>query len=100
MPAESVTAIEGIGSTIGQISEIATTIASAVEEQGAATQGISNSVQQAAQGAQEVSNTIQTVTQAAQESGVSAGQVKKDSNELSQQSEGMRSTIENFIAGM
>jgi len=47
-----------------------------------------------------VSNTIQTVTQAAQESGVSGGQAKEASNELSQQSEGMRSTIEHFIAGM
>jgi methyl-accepting chemotaxis protein len=36
----SVTAIKEIGSTIGRISEIATTIASAVEEQGAATQRI------------------------------------------------------------
>ena len=97
---ESVTAIEGIVGTIGQISEIATAIASSVEEQGAATQEISNSVQQAAQGTQEVSNTIQTVTQAAQESGESAGQVKEASNELSQQSEGMRATIENFIAGI
>lgn len=33
--AESITAIKGIGATIGRISEIATTIASAVEEQGA-----------------------------------------------------------------
>ncbi len=96
--AESVTAIEGIGGTIGQISEIATTIASAVEEQGAATQEISNNVQQAAQGTQEVSNTIQSVTQAAQESGEAAVQIKDASGELSQQSEGMRSTIENFIA--
>ncbi len=61
--AESVTAIEGIGGTIGQINEIATAIASAVEEQGAATQEISSNVQQAAQGTQEVSHTIQSVTQ-------------------------------------
>ncbi|MBT5675824.1 MAG: hypothetical protein HOJ07_09055 [Rhodospirillaceae bacterium] len=47
-----------------------------------------------------MSNTIQSVTQAAQESGESAGQVKEASNELSQQSEGMRATVENFIAGI
>ena len=95
---ESVSAIEGIGTTIGKISEITTTIASAVEQQGAATQEISSNVQRAAQGTQEVTNTIQTVTQAAQESGQAATQIKEASNELSQQSEGMRGTIDNFIA--
>jgi len=47
---ESVGAIKEIGGTIGRISEIATTIAAAVEEQGATTQEISRNVQQAAQG--------------------------------------------------
>jgi len=44
----AVEAIEGITATIGKISEIATVIASAVEEQGAATQEISRGVHQAA----------------------------------------------------
>ena len=47
---DSVGAIKEIGGTIGRISEIATTIASAVEEQGAATQEITRDVQQAAGG--------------------------------------------------
>jgi uncharacterized protein YoxC len=42
---DSVQAIEGITGTIGRINEIATTIASAVEEQGAATQEIARNVQ-------------------------------------------------------
>ncbi len=45
---EAVGAIQGIGTTIGRISEIATVIAGAVEEQGAATQEIARSVQLAA----------------------------------------------------
>jgi methyl-accepting chemotaxis protein len=44
----AVEAIHGIGETITNISQIAATIASAVEEQGAATQEITNNVQQAA----------------------------------------------------
>ena len=52
---ESVDAIQTIGATIGRMSEISATIASAVEEQGAATQEISRNVQQAAIGTQEVS---------------------------------------------
>ena len=52
---ESVAAIKEIGDTIGRLSEIASTIASAVEEQGAATQEIARNVQQAAQGTMEVS---------------------------------------------
>ncbi|MDP7343256.1 MAG: hypothetical protein QF767_07870 [Alphaproteobacteria bacterium] len=47
-----------------------------------------------------MTNTIQTVTQAAQESGQAATQIKEASNELSQQSEGMRGTIDNFIAAL
>jgi methyl-accepting chemotaxis protein len=54
----SVAAIKEISGTIGRISEISSTIASAVEEQGAATQEISSNVQQAAQGTQQVASNI------------------------------------------
>jgi methyl-accepting chemotaxis protein len=47
---DSVKAIQAIGGTIGWMSEICSTIASAVEQQGAATREISRNVQQAAQG--------------------------------------------------
>ncbi len=47
---ESVNAIQAISGTIEKLSEISSTIAAAVEEQGAATQEISRNVQQAAHG--------------------------------------------------
>ncbi len=72
---EAVQAIQGIGGTIGSINEIATTIASAVEEQGAATQEIARNVQEAAQGTGEVSSNIVGVNQAAAETGTAAHQV-------------------------
>ena len=58
---DSVAAIGEIGVTIGRISEIATTIASAIEEQGAATQEVARNVQQAAVGTQQVASNIADV---------------------------------------
>jgi methyl-accepting chemotaxis protein len=94
----SVAAIEGIGGTIGQINEIATTIASAVEEQGAATQEISRNVQQASAGTQEVSSNIGGVSQAAAETGAAASQVLSAADELSRQAETLRKEVGTFLA--
>ena len=64
---ESVAAIGTIGGTIARLSEIASTIASAVEQQGVATQEISRNVHHAAQGTQEVSSNINYVQHGATE---------------------------------
>ncbi|MEM9630934.1 MAG: globin-coupled sensor protein [Pseudomonadota bacterium] len=58
---ESVHEIEGITSTIGALSEIATSIASAVEQQSSATAEISSNVQIAAQGTQAFTDEISAV---------------------------------------
>ncbi|WP_316213630.1 methyl-accepting chemotaxis protein, partial [Bradyrhizobium sp. SZCCHNR2034] len=55
---ESVEAIKAIGQTIERISEIATSISSAVEQQRAATQNITQSVRSAASGTSEVVSNI------------------------------------------
>ncbi|MCP5364438.1 MAG: HAMP domain-containing protein [Hyphomicrobiales bacterium] len=94
----TVGAIEGIVGTIGRINEIATTIASAVEEQGAATQEIARNVEQAAQGTQEVSSNICGVTQAAGEAGVAATQVLEAAKALAEQSESMKQFVETFLS--
>jgi methyl-accepting chemotaxis protein len=47
---EAIDAIKGIGSIIGEVNEVATAIATAVQQQGAATQEITRSTQFAAQG--------------------------------------------------
>jgi methyl-accepting chemotaxis protein len=97
---EAVAAIQAIGQTIGQINEIATTIASAVEEQGAATQEIARNVQQAAAGTTEVSTNISGVTQAAGETGAAASQVLSASGELARQGETLRGEVEKFLAAV
>jgi methyl-accepting chemotaxis protein len=71
----SVAAIKEIGVTIGRMSEISSTIASAVEEQGAATQEISRNVQHAAQGTQLVNSNVSDVQRGASETGAASEQV-------------------------
>jgi methyl-accepting chemotaxis protein len=95
---DSVTAIRAITDTVGQINEIATTIASAIEEQGAATQEIARNVQQAAKGTQEVSNNISGVTQAASDTGSAATQVLSSASELAHQAETLRTAVGDFFA--
>ena len=68
-PRNSVGAIREISGTIEKLSEISSTIAAAVEEQGAATQEISRNVQQAAQGTQQVSSNITDVQRGASDTG-------------------------------
>jgi methyl-accepting chemotaxis protein len=66
---DSVGAIKEISGTIERLSEISSTIAAAVEEQGAATQEISRNVQQAAIGTQQVSSNVTDVQRGATERG-------------------------------
>ncbi|MFZ0694336.1 MAG: globin-coupled sensor protein [Alphaproteobacteria bacterium] len=93
----SVEAIKGIGTTIGRVSEIATSIASAVEEQGAATQEIARNVQQAAAGTSEVSSNIAGVAEAASETAKTSTQVQEASEALAQQAEVLRVEVDKFF---
>src|SRR6202007_1797629 len=72
---ESVGAIGEISGTIEKLSEISSTIAAAVEQQGAATQEISRNVQQAARGTEQVSSNIVDVQHGASETGSASAQV-------------------------
>ena len=97
---EAVTAIKGISNIIGQMSEITTTIASAVQEQGAATQEIARNVQQAAQGTQDVSSNIGGVTHAAGETGAASAQVLGTAGTLSKQADTLRRSVSQFLEGV
>jgi methyl-accepting chemotaxis protein len=96
---EAVTAIRGITSTISEMKEIASAIASAVEEQGSATQEIARNVQQAL-GTGEISANVVGVQQAAGDTGAAAHQVLQASSELSRQSETMRGEVETFLSNI
>jgi len=93
----TVTAIRGIITTIVEINDIASGIASAVEEQGAATKEISRNVAEASRGTQEVASNISGVREAATATGAAASQVLSASSELSQQAEGLTGEVNSFI---
>jgi methyl-accepting chemotaxis protein len=95
---EAVAAIREIGGVIGQINEIASAIAAAVEQQGAATNEIARNVEQAANGTKEASANVTEVNQSAREAGAAAGQVLDASGELSRQAERLRTEVGRFLA--
>ncbi|NEV02272.1 methyl-accepting chemotaxis protein, partial [Bradyrhizobium uaiense] len=94
---ESVGAIKEISSTIEKLSEISSTIAAAVEEQGAATQEISRNVQQAAQGTQQVSANITDVQHGANETGSASSQVLSAAQSLSGDSNRLKLEVGKFL---
>ncbi|WP_182915368.1 methyl-accepting chemotaxis protein [Rhodopseudomonas palustris] len=94
---QSVVAIRQIGETIGRMSEISSTIAAAVEEQGAATQEISRNVQHAAQGTQQVSANITDVQRGATETGAASSQVLHAAKSLSGDSGRLKLEVEKFL---
>ncbi|ABD07355.1 methyl-accepting chemotaxis sensory transducer [Rhodopseudomonas palustris HaA2] len=94
---ESVGSIKDIGETIARMSEIASAIASAVEEQSSATREISSNVQQAAHGTQQVSANIASVRQGADETGSASSQVLAAAKALSGQSSRLRDEVSRFL---
>ena len=94
---DSVGAIKEIGDTIARMSEISSTIAAAVEEQGAATQEISRNIQHAAQGTSDVSANIGEVQRGAGETGAASAQVHSAAQSLSQESNRLKSEVARFL---
>jgi methyl-accepting chemotaxis protein len=95
--AQAVSAIRGIGATVARTSEIATTIAAAVEEQGAATQEIARSAAQVAEATQTVAQRIESVRSAAEATGGSAGAMRDDSGQLASQATVLREKAGGFL---
>jgi len=97
---ESVGAIKEIGDTIARMSEIASAIASAIEEQGAATREISGNVQQAAHGTQQVSANIADVQHGAGRTGSASAQVLTAAKSLSSESSRLKLEVGRFLASV
>ena len=93
----SASAIAGITATISRVSEISTAIASAVEEQSAATQEISRNVQEAAQATTEVSSNIIHVTEASQQTGEAAGRLLASANDLARNGATLKTQVAAFL---
>jgi len=97
---EAVTAIQQVTGIIDQISQIQSTIAAAVEEQGAATKEISRNVQEASAGTTEVSQNISEVKQSSQTTGRSAGDVLNAAQNLQQQAADLRREVNKLLESL
>ena len=97
---ESVVAIKEIGGTIAEISNIASSIASAVEQQSSATQEIARSVQTVAQGTQEAAANIMQVNRGATETGAASEEVLNSAKYLSTESTRLREELDRFMANI
>jgi methyl-accepting chemotaxis protein len=93
----AVGAIEGASRKIEQMSEIATTIAAAVEEQNVATQEIARNVQQAATGTSDVSSNIGRVKEAAGETSRATTRVLDAAGSLSAQADELNGEVAAFF---
>ncbi|WP_426423988.1 methyl-accepting chemotaxis protein [Bradyrhizobium genosp. A] len=94
---ESVGSIREISGTIERLSEISSTVAAAVEQQGAATQEISRNVQQAAHGTQRVSTNIGDVQRGAFDTGSASSQVLSAARSLSADSNRLKLEVTRFL---
>jgi methyl-accepting chemotaxis protein len=94
---EAIDAIKGIGSIIGEVNEVATAIAAAVQQQGAATQEITRSTQFASQGTKNVSDNITGVKADADAAAAAADDVKRASESLETQSQQLGQQVTQFL---
>lgn len=96
----AVLAIESIGTVIAEVNQISTAIASAVEEQGAATQEIARNVQQASSATAEVSSHIHGVTEGAERTGKSAEHVLDAAGLLNERAEQLQTQVGGFLSSI
>jgi methyl-accepting chemotaxis protein len=98
--AQAVDAIRGIGRITGEMNEISTAVAAAVEEQRAATGEIAQSVTLAAMGTREVAGNIVGVSASAAETGGAAGDVLQTAEGVTHSSESLRRLVDGFLEGV
>ena len=94
---DTVDIIRSIGGVIGQVSEITTTIAAAVEQQGSATGEIARSVQHASSGVGAVSGSIAEVKTTSRDAQAAAGKVQSLADGLSAQMEKLNEALASTV---
>jgi methyl-accepting chemotaxis protein len=94
---ESVAAIKEICGTIGRISEISSTISTALDGQGLATDEIARNAGAAARSTAEVASNITEVNRGAGDTGSESARVLSSAQSLSRQSTRLRAEVERFL---
>ena len=93
----AVSAIEAIAATVVRINEMSSSIACAVEQQGAATGEISRNVEQASAGTREVADNISGVAKAANDTGNMAQNVFHAAGDLLKDVGTLEREVEAFL---
>lgn len=94
--AGAIAATGEIRTIIIQVKDIATTIASAVEQQAAATREIGRNMQDAAQGSEDISENIGRMATASKGAATGAGQTQDAAGELAQMATGLNRLLARF----
>lgn len=94
---DAVDAIQGIGTTIGQSSEIAAAIAAAVEQQQAATEGIVGKIRDVARSRGAANSSVSEVSCSAEQTGAAASQLLSGMTALTRESEQLSAEIDRFL---
>jgi methyl-accepting chemotaxis protein len=95
---KAVAAINSIGGVVDKVREISASIATAIEQQGAATQEIARNVQDVAQQAGDVSQDLAGLDQEANLTGDAASQVLSAARELATRSEELQGKVSVFLS--
>jgi methyl-accepting chemotaxis protein len=94
---EAVLAITVISSTIERVNEIASTISTAVEEQGSATREIARNIQGAANRSSAISGNLGSVKAAASSTGAAADEVLGSARDIDSQADRLKSAVAGFL---
>lgn len=97
---DATSAMGEITSSVELTAELASSVAAAIEEQQVTTNEISRNVQEASRGTQEVSDNIGGVAQGASETAASSNQVMMTAKEMAEQTTVLKTTIDDFLAGV
>ncbi len=92
--------IDLIARTTEETSTAATGIATAVEEQGAATQEITQNIAEASQGVAGVAQSVEAVARAADAASATSGEVLEASRQLTRQASDLKSNMEHFLQSL
>ena len=95
-PVRGLLVAQDIGGAIRGISEMTSSVASAIEEQTATTNEMGRNVSDAAQGSEQIAGGIETVAQSAASSSQVLGDVSKSVEELNSLADDLRSRVSSF----
>ena len=98
--AEAVAAVREVGTGIGQVEEVATAIAAAVEEQASVTQNIVASVHTVTTATQEATAAMQDVSAASERTDAASGKVLEGADAVGRDADTMRGEVTQFLQAM